>query len=69
MVPRHAPLTLNCQADGIPTPTIQWFKDGEPLKIETGSQAHRIVLLSGGLFFLQVFLITFYLMIYIENLF
>uniref|UniRef100_A0A182V3E7 Roundabout n=1 Tax=Anopheles merus TaxID=30066 RepID=A0A182V3E7_ANOME len=51
-VPRHEPATLNCKAEGIPQPTIQWYKDGAPLKILQGS--HRIALPAGGLFFLKV---------------
>lgn len=52
IVPRHEPATLNCKAEGTPTPTIQWFKDGVPLKILPGS--HRVFLPAGGLFFLKV---------------
>lgn len=52
MVPRHEPATLNCKAEGSPNPTIEWYKDGERLKVEPGS--HRIVLPAGGLFFLRV---------------
>ncbi|XP_053673917.1 protein sax-3 [Anopheles nili] len=51
-VPRHEPATLNCKAEGIPQPSIQWYKDGAPLKILQGS--HRIALPAGGLFFLKV---------------
>lgn len=51
-VPRHEPATLNCKAEGSPQPTIQWYKDGVPLKILPGS--HRILLPAGGLFFLKV---------------
>lgn len=52
VVPRHEPATLNCKAEGTPTPTIQWFKDGVPLKILPGSP--RMFLPAGGLFFLKV---------------
>lgn len=52
MVPRYDPVTLNCKAEGIPTPIISWYKDGDLLKVEPGS--HRMILPSGGLFFLKV---------------
>ncbi|XP_055704314.1 roundabout homolog 2-like [Phlebotomus papatasi] len=51
-VARHDPATLNCKVQGTPTPTIQWYKDGVPLKILPGS--HRLFLPAGGLFFLKV---------------
>ncbi|XP_017075898.2 roundabout homolog 2 [Drosophila eugracilis] len=51
-VPKNDPFTFNCQAEGNPKPTIQWFKDGRELKTDTGS--HRIMLPAGALFFLKV---------------
>lgn len=61
MVPRHDPVTLNCKAEGSPTPVIEWFKDGESLKDEP-SGSHRMVLPAGGLFFLKVSVFAFKLM-------
>lgn len=52
MVPRNEPTTLNCKAEGVPMPEIQWYKDGELLTLESGS--HRMALPDGALFFLKV---------------
>ena len=52
VVPKHDPVTLKCKAEGSPSPVIEWYKDGYPLKIEQGS--HQMFLPTGDLFFLKV---------------
>lgn len=49
VVARHQPATLQCRAEGSPTPTVRWFKDGV-LLVGVG---RRVVLPAGGLFFLR----------------
>uniref|UniRef100_A0A8C3TT96 Hemicentin-1 n=1 Tax=Catharus ustulatus TaxID=91951 RepID=A0A8C3TT96_CATUS len=37
----HSPLELDCSARGTPSPTITWFKDGQPVGEEAG---HKVLL-------------------------
>ncbi|TRZ22552.1 hypothetical protein HGM15179_004536 [Zosterops borbonicus] len=37
----HTPLELDCSARGTPSPTITWFKDGQPVGEEAG---HKVLL-------------------------
>ncbi|XP_058050570.1 roundabout homolog 4 isoform X3 [Ahaetulla prasina] len=55
VVGKDQPATLNCRADGNPTPTIEWYRNGKYVKPSKGDATSQPTLLpDGSLFFLRL---------------
>ena len=53
-VARNEPVTLSCKANGTPRPTIEWYRNGQLVKMAPEDPvSHRILLPDGSLFFLK----------------
>lgn len=55
VVSKGEPATLNCKSEGRPTPSIEWYKDGDRVETDKDDpRSHRMLLPSGSLFFLRI---------------
>uniref|UniRef100_A0A674NNH3 Roundabout, axon guidance receptor, homolog 1 (Drosophila) n=1 Tax=Takifugu rubripes TaxID=31033 RepID=A0A674NNH3_TAKRU len=55
IVSKGEPATLNCKAEGRPSPTVEWYKDGERVETDRDNpRSHRMLLPTGSLFFLRI---------------